>query len=55
MHARALYVTEQSLARMSSLTADFMSMQPLQGKLLKFHFMTNNWHSFKEVTVHTTV
>ena len=33
MHARALYVTEQSLARMSSLTADFMSMQSLQEKL----------------------
>lgn len=55
MHARALYVTEQSLARMSSLTAGFMSMQSLQGKLLKFLFMRNNWHCFKEVTVHTTV
>lgn len=30
MYARALYVTEQSLARMSSLTAGFMSMQSLQ-------------------------
>lgn len=55
MHARALYVTEQSLAHMSSLTADFMSMQSLQEKLLKFLFMRNNWHSFKEVTVHITV
>ena len=55
MHARALYVTEQSLARMSSLTADFMSMQSLQGKIIKIPFLRNNWHSFKEVTVHTTV
>ena len=54
MHARALYVTEQSLARMSSLIADFMSMQSLQENY-KIPFLRNNWHSFKEVTVHTTV
>lgn len=33
IHARASYVIEQSLAHMSSLTAGFMSMQPLQEKL----------------------
>ena len=39
MHARALYVTEQSLAHMSSLTADFMSMQSLQEKIIKIPFL----------------